>query len=71
MQLAMLNKEVKGTIFGSGSPRFDVPNLLSLYATGRLKLDELVTRTYQLEDINTGYQDMREGRNIRGVIVFD
>jgi NDMA-dependent alcohol dehydrogenase len=71
MQLAMFNKEVKGTIFGSGSPRFDVPNLLSLYAAGTLKLDELVTRTYQLEDINTGYQDMREGRNIRGVIVFD
>jgi NDMA-dependent alcohol dehydrogenase len=71
MQLAMFNKEVKGTIFGSGSPRLDVPNLLSLYSAGKLKLDELVTRTYQLEDINTGYQDMREGRNIRGVIVFD
>ena len=71
MQLAMFNKEVKGTIFGSGSPRFDIPNLLSLYVAGQLKLDELVTQTYQLEDINAGYEDMREGRNIRGVIVFD
>lgn len=71
MQLAMLNKEVKGTIFGSGSPRFDVPNLLSMYSRGKLKLDELVTRTYGLEDINTGYEDMRQGRNIRGVILFD
>jgi NDMA-dependent alcohol dehydrogenase len=71
MQLAMFNKEIKGTIFGSGSPRFDIPNLLALYVAGKLKLDELVTRTYTLEDINTGYDDMREGRNIRGVIVFD
>ncbi len=70
-QLAMLNKEVKGTIFGSGNPRFDIPNLLSLYQVGKLKLDELVTATYPLDGINQGYEDMREGRNIRGVIVFD
>jgi len=71
MQLAMLNKEVKGTIFGSGNPRFDIPNLLALYRAGQLKLDELITRTYPLEDVNVGYDDMREGRNIRGVILFD
>jgi len=71
MQLAMLNKEVKGTIFGSGNPRFDIPNLLSMYTAGKLKLNELVTRTYQLEDINDGYEDMRQGKNLRGVIVFD
>jgi S-(hydroxymethyl)glutathione dehydrogenase/alcohol dehydrogenase len=71
MQLAMSNKEVKGTLFGSGNPRFDVPNLLSLYEAGKLKLDELVTRTYPLEAINQGYQDMREGLNIRGVITFE
>jgi S-(hydroxymethyl)glutathione dehydrogenase/alcohol dehydrogenase len=71
MQLAMLNKEVKGTIFGSGNPRFDIPNLLALYRAGKLKLDELITRTYALADVNQGYEDMREGRNIRGVIIFD
>jgi S-(hydroxymethyl)glutathione dehydrogenase/alcohol dehydrogenase len=42
-----------------------------MYSAGKLKLDELVTRTYQLEDINTGYEDMRQGRNLRGVIVFE
>jgi NDMA-dependent alcohol dehydrogenase len=71
MQLAMLNKEIKGTIFGSASPRFEIPNLLSMYSAGKLKLDELVTQTYALEDINAGYDDMRQGKNIRGVIVFD
>jgi NDMA-dependent alcohol dehydrogenase len=71
MQLAMLEKEVKGTIFGSGNPRNDIPNLLALYQAGKLQLDELVTRTYALEELNQGYEDMREGRNIRGVILFD
>jgi len=70
-ELAMWNKEVKGVIFGSGNPRFDIPNLLSMYRAGQLKLDELITRTYTLDQINEGYQDMRDGRNIRGVIVFD
>jgi NDMA-dependent alcohol dehydrogenase len=70
-QLAMLNKEIKGTIFGSGNPRFDIPNLLAMYRAGKLKIDELVTRTYPLEDINKGYEDMRNGLTIRGVIAFD
>jgi len=69
--LAMMNKEIKGTIFGSGNPRFDIPNLLSMYRDGTLKLDELITNTYTLDQINDGYQDMRDGKNIRGVIVFD
>jgi NDMA-dependent alcohol dehydrogenase len=69
-ELAMWNKEVKGVIFGSGNPRFDIPNLLSLYKAGQLKLDELITNTYTLDQINDGYQDMRDGKNIRGVITF-
>jgi S-(hydroxymethyl)glutathione dehydrogenase/alcohol dehydrogenase len=70
MDLAMSNKEIKGTIFGSGNPRFDIPNLLSMYQAGQLKVDELVTRTYTLDQINDGYQDMRDGHNVRGVIVL-
>jgi NDMA-dependent alcohol dehydrogenase len=69
--LAMMNKEIKGTIFGSGNPRFDIPNLLSMYREGTLRLDELITKTYTLDQINEGYQDMRDGTNIRGVILFD
>ncbi len=69
--LSMWNKEVKGTIFGSGNPRSEIPRLLNLYRQGHLKLDELITNTYSLDQINEGYQDMRDGKNIRGVIVFD
>ncbi len=70
-EFAMTNKEIKGTIFGSDSPRRAVPRLLAMYRAGQLKLDELVTRTYRLDEINEGYQDLRDDKNIRGVIVFD
>ncbi len=68
--LAMMNKSIKGTVFGSGNPRADIPQLLSMYREGVLKLDELITNRYKLEEINQGYQDLRDGKNIRGVIEF-
>jgi NDMA-dependent alcohol dehydrogenase len=68
LDLSMLNKEIKGTIFGSGNPRFDILHLLELYRLGQLRLDELITRTYSLDEINEGYDDMRNGRIIRGVL---
>ena len=68
--LAMMNKQIKGTIFGSGNPRSDIPNLLSMYREGTLKLDELITTRYTLDQINQGYADMNAGKNIRGVIEF-
>jgi S-(hydroxymethyl)glutathione dehydrogenase/alcohol dehydrogenase len=70
-ELAMWNKEIKGTIFGSLNPRADIPRLLSMYREGQLKLDELITKTYTLDEINEGYRAMRDGENIRGVIVYD
>ena len=69
--LAMMQKEIKGVIFGAANPRFDIPNLLALYRSGQLKLDELITNTYRLEQINQGYRDMLDGVNIRGVISFE
>jgi S-(hydroxymethyl)glutathione dehydrogenase/alcohol dehydrogenase len=70
-ELAMWNKEIKGTIFGSLNPRNDIPKLLGLYREGQLKLDELITRRYTLDQINEGYRAMRDGENIRGVIMYD
>lgn len=69
-EMVMWQKQVRGALFGAGNPRFDIPNLLAMYKEGQLKLDELITRTYSLDQINEGYQDMRDGRNIRGLIVF-
>jgi S-(hydroxymethyl)glutathione dehydrogenase/alcohol dehydrogenase len=69
-QLAMWNKEIKGTIFGSLNPRADIPALLDMYRAGQLKLDELITKTYSIEQINEGYRAMRDGENLRGVIVY-
>jgi S-(hydroxymethyl)glutathione dehydrogenase/alcohol dehydrogenase len=69
--LAMQRKELVGCIFGNANPRRDIPRLLRLYAEGKLKLDELVTNTYTLDEINQGYQDMRDGKNIRGMVIHD
>jgi len=70
-ELTLWQKELRGALFGGGNPRADIPKLLSLYKSGQLLLDELITRTYPLEGINEGYQDMRDGRNVRGVLLFD
>jgi S-(hydroxymethyl)glutathione dehydrogenase/alcohol dehydrogenase len=66
--LTLLEKTVKGTLFGSANPQYDIVRLLRLYDAGQLKLDELVTTRYRLEDINQGYQDLRDGKNIRGIV---
>jgi NDMA-dependent alcohol dehydrogenase len=68
---AMSGKRLQGSLYGTTNSRIDIPLLADLYRRGELMLDELVTRTYRLEDINTGFQDMRDGKNIRGVIVYD
>lgn len=69
-ELTLYEKQIRGALFGSSNPQHDIPRLLELYNLGQLKLDELVTAEYQLEDINQGYQDMRDGKNIRGMIRF-
>lgn len=71
IQLTLYEKQVVGSIFGSANPRRDIPRLLELYANGHVDLDGMITRTYPLEQVNQGYDDMREGRNIRGVLLFD
>jgi S-(hydroxymethyl)glutathione dehydrogenase/alcohol dehydrogenase len=68
--LTLMQKNLQGTIFGGGNPHYDIPQLLSMYKIGKLNLDDMITRQYRLEQINEGYQDMLEGRNIRGVIRF-
>ncbi|NLU82825.1 NDMA-dependent alcohol dehydrogenase [Rhodococcus sp. HNM0569] len=68
--MAMLQKDLKGNVFGGCSSRVEVPNLLNLYKSGQLNLDDMITNYYSLEEINQGYQDMLDGKNIRGVIRY-
>jgi NDMA-dependent alcohol dehydrogenase len=68
--ITLMQKRIQGALFGMCNPQRDIPRQLEMYRTGQLKLDELVTRTYALEDINDAVADMKAGRNIRGVIRF-
>jgi S-(hydroxymethyl)glutathione dehydrogenase/alcohol dehydrogenase len=69
-EFAMQRKELVGCIFGNANPQVDIPKLLSLYKAGKLKLDEMITTEYTLDEINQGYQDMRDGKNFRGLIRY-
>jgi alcohol dehydrogenase (nicotinoprotein) len=65
------HRQVRGALFGDSNPLYDIPMLLGLYKSGDLKLDELVTRKYTLDQVNQAYQDMNDGKNIRGVIIHE
>jgi len=71
LDLTLMEKQVVGSLFGSGNPRYDIPKLIGLYREGQIDLDGLVTKEYKLEGINDGYEDMRSGKNIRGVLIYD
>src|SRR5690606_5708913 len=70
LELTRYQKRIQGTIYGHANPQADVGRQLDLYRAGKLNLDELITRMYTLDDINQGYRDMIEGRNVRGGILF-
>lgn len=71
MELTMYQKRIQGALFGASSPTYDIVRQAQMYRDGRLKLDELVTATYKLDQVAQGYEDMHAGKNIRGVVVFD
>jgi S-(hydroxymethyl)glutathione dehydrogenase/alcohol dehydrogenase len=51
-------------------PRVDFPRMLSLYMAGKLKLEELITRRYSIDEAPQAFADLQAGKNARGVIVF-
>ena len=63
-------KVIRGSFYGSCSPRRDIPKLLDLYAAEKLKLRELISKRYRLDQINQAYADLVAGELARGVIVF-
>lgn len=70
-ELALYEKTIQGALFGSGDPFHDIPRLLDLYRSGDLRVDELITRRYSLEEINEGYSDLLDGKNVRGLLVHE
>jgi S-(hydroxymethyl)glutathione dehydrogenase/alcohol dehydrogenase len=69
-ELTLFQKRLQGSLFGASSPSYAILRQLEMYRAGVLKLDELVTKTYTLDEIAQGYQDMHDGKNIRGVILY-
>lgn len=69
--MSLYRKQVRGTLFGDCNPTTDIPKILGLYQSGDIKLDEIVTQTYTLDQINQGYDDLLAGKNIRGVVVHE
>lgn len=71
LDLTLYEKQVRGTLYGSRSPRTAIPEILDLYRADRLALEEMITTRYRLYDINRGFADLRAATNVRGLIVFD
>lgn len=70
MSLVFEERVLTGSIYGSSRPRHDVPVLFDLYRAGKLKLDQLLTRTYPLERINEAYEALERGEVARSVLTF-
>jgi S-(hydroxymethyl)glutathione dehydrogenase/alcohol dehydrogenase len=71
VELTLMQKRIQGALYGCCSPTVDIPHQLQLYREGRLKLNELITTRYTLDEVAKGYDDMHAGKNLRGVVVFE
>lgn len=69
--LTLFRKTVQGSLFGDCNPTTDIPKIIGLYQSGDIKLDELITKTYTIDEVNEGYEDLEAGKNVRGIIVHD
>jgi NDMA-dependent alcohol dehydrogenase len=70
LELTLSQKRIQGSLFGACNPTADIPRQVQMYREGQLKLDELITTTYALDEVSKGYEDMHAGTNIRGVILY-
>ena len=60
----------KGTAFGGARGRTDVPKIVDWYMEGKINIDDLITHKLSLDEINTGFDLMHEGKSIRSVVVY-
>jgi Zn-dependent alcohol dehydrogenase len=66
----LTEKVIKGSVYGSARPRVDMPRLVDLYMSKKIKIDELVTRTYPLDEVNEAMTALEKGEVARSVIVM-
>jgi S-(hydroxymethyl)glutathione dehydrogenase/alcohol dehydrogenase len=59
-----------GSAFGGARGRTDVPKIVDWYMEGKINIDDLITHTMPLEDINKGFDLMKSGESIRGVVIY-
>ena len=71
VELATRGQRIVGSKMGSARVREDIPRLAKLYEEGRLKLDELISGRYRLEEINDAIESVKNGQALRNVIVFE
>jgi len=70
MNLFEWDKVYINPLYGKCRPQIDFPKIIELYEKGSLLLDEMITRTYRLEELDSAFDDMLQGKNAKGVIVF-
>lgn len=66
----LMEKKLTGSNMGSNQFRTDMPRFVDMYLDGRLHLDEMVSKTIGLDDINEGFEDMKAGNVARSVVIF-
>ena len=71
MKLFEWDKIYMNPLYGKCKPQIDFPKIVELYESGDMLLEEMITRTYNLNDLDKAFDDMLKGRNAKGVIVFD
>ncbi len=70
LEMALSSKKVCGCLYGSTNAKVDFDKLLGFYETGQLDLDRMCSRTYTIDEVKEGMDDLVQGKNIRGIIVY-
>ncbi len=70
LSLVYEERVLTGSLYGSAAPKTDIPRLIDLYRAGSLKLDELLSRSYPIEEINQAYDALESGETLRSVVTF-
>lgn len=71
MNLFEWDKTYINPLYGKCRPQIDFPDIINLYENGQIMLEEMITRTYTIDEIDKAFDDLLSGRNAKGVIVFE